>query len=419
VKLRSTAVAVAAAAVVSLAGATQASADSIVYVKDNNVWLANPDGSGQYQVTTDGSTDVPYISPSQADDGTIAVAHGDDILRLRQNGEVLSSFDPPQGTDSAGQVQPGVPQDVAISPNGARVAFVFYGYNCPVGVSCGGRQTLLYSEADSETPTATYGQQYNMRNPSWISNDRALMFGGHGQQVNFDSPGGGDDDRVHWFDDDEQEDLNDGELSRQGDRFAALRSYGSNTHLQIWSVSSLDAAPQRACQTGANESLAGPSWSPDGRSLAFTSNEGIEVLPLPNVQAGDCPGATSSKVVIPGAGEPDWGPANVNPGPRVVAFEASYDEAKLRAALKMGVTFHVNAGAPGRATVALLQGKKKVASGAGSVAAGQDSVLTARFTKKAKRALAKRKAVKLNIKATYKPSDGAKQVVTGTLKLKR
>ena len=50
-----------------------ASADSIVYVKDANVWLASGDGGSQYQVTTDGTAAQPYRSPSQADDGTIAV----------------------------------------------------------------------------------------------------------------------------------------------------------------------------------------------------------------------------------------------------------------------------------------------------------------------------------------------------------
>ena len=35
-----------------------ASADSIVFVKDANVWLAHADGSGAYQVTTDGTADA-------------------------------------------------------------------------------------------------------------------------------------------------------------------------------------------------------------------------------------------------------------------------------------------------------------------------------------------------------------------------
>ena len=50
-----------------------ASAESIVYVKDANVWLADAGGS-QYQVTTDGTAEHPYRSPSQADDGTIAAS---------------------------------------------------------------------------------------------------------------------------------------------------------------------------------------------------------------------------------------------------------------------------------------------------------------------------------------------------------
>src|SRR5262245_9596371 len=85
---------VCAAAALALSPAV-AAADSIVYVKDADVWLANPDGSGTYQVTTDGTADHPYRSPSQADDGTIAVSFGDEILRMRQNGDVINRLDPP------------------------------------------------------------------------------------------------------------------------------------------------------------------------------------------------------------------------------------------------------------------------------------------------------------------------------------
>src|SRR5689334_21962565 len=44
-----------------------AAADSIVFIKDGNVWIAAPDGSKASQLTTDGG----YESPSEADDGTI------------------------------------------------------------------------------------------------------------------------------------------------------------------------------------------------------------------------------------------------------------------------------------------------------------------------------------------------------------
>jgi hypothetical protein len=50
----------AAASIVALAPvAALAAADSIVYVKDANVWLANADGSSPYQVTLDGTAANP------------------------------------------------------------------------------------------------------------------------------------------------------------------------------------------------------------------------------------------------------------------------------------------------------------------------------------------------------------------------
>src|SRR5262249_34572800 len=137
--------------------------------------------------------------------------------------------------------------------------------------------------------------------------------GGHFRQVNVDTPGGADDDAVHWFEDPGNEDLGDGELSRQGDRFAAVRGYASSTRIAVSSVrGGAGGDVDLACLTGTDETLSSPTWSPDGRSLAFAHADGIEVLPLPSVVAGDCPGATASHLVLPGAQEPDWSPAPVD-----------------------------------------------------------------------------------------------------------
>src|SRR3954451_12533374 len=90
--------------------------DSIGFVKDYIVWLVAPDGSKLTQVTADGDYASPYRSPSQADDGTIAVSKGTKILRMRQNGEVINELDPPALTDSVSHAIDGVPVNVAISP---------------------------------------------------------------------------------------------------------------------------------------------------------------------------------------------------------------------------------------------------------------------------------------------------------------
>jgi hypothetical protein len=48
--------------------------DWIAYVGDDgNIWLVQPDGSGQTQVTTDGTADFPYRQPSWSHDGTMLV----------------------------------------------------------------------------------------------------------------------------------------------------------------------------------------------------------------------------------------------------------------------------------------------------------------------------------------------------------
>ena len=120
-----------------LLAAAPAAADSIAYVKADNVWLANPDGSGQVEITHDGTPVSPYRSPSQADDGTIAAAHGGEIVKLAQTGQVLAHFPPPSAVDSTGQVVVDVPQQVAISPDGSRVAYVYSQPSCPPGPRAG------------------------------------------------------------------------------------------------------------------------------------------------------------------------------------------------------------------------------------------------------------------------------------------
>ncbi|MGH3267237.1 MAG: hypothetical protein ACRDNS_35240, partial [Trebonia sp.] len=58
------------AAVVALAAVSPADASSIFFVRDSNIWVANPDGSGAKQVTTDGTAAVPYDFVSSAKSGT-------------------------------------------------------------------------------------------------------------------------------------------------------------------------------------------------------------------------------------------------------------------------------------------------------------------------------------------------------------
>lgn len=373
-----------AAVALLLIPAAAASADSIVFVKDANIWVASPDGSNLRQLTRDGTADQPYRSPSQADDGTVAASYRDRIRLIGRGGSVIRELDPPPLTDSVSHAMDGTPIDVAISPDATKIAYTFVSASCPVGASCGARPATGYITA---TGSPLPGNLY-LSNPSWAGNSRTLVFGGYLHQVNTHDLGAAED--VHWFDDHEvvgQEnstDLGDGELSAQGDKLALVRSYGSDTHI-VWYTGAPPAVPAPQCATGKLEGLHGPTWAPDGQSLAWGEPDGVWIKP----SALDC--AVQPSLVIPGGSEPDWGPAAVGAAakPRLNAR-----------ATKRRVTLSVPC-----ATACIVRAKvvrrgrtidsKRAALGAAG---------TARLTLKPKRL---KRGAKLTVRATVTLADGA------------
>jgi WD40-like Beta Propeller Repeat len=426
----------AAAGLALLAGAAPAAADSIAYVKDANIWVAAPDGSAIHEVTHDGTAAVPYRSPAEDDQGVIVAGHGNEIVRLRQDGAVLSHFDPPPAVDSTGESIDGVPQHIAISPDGTRIAFNYATYTCPPGeVDCGARQVLLYSYADRPTPVATFGEQFDLRDPSWIDDGRILAFGGHFRQVNIDAPGGGNDDASYWFDDAENDDLGDGELSRHGDRLAEVRTYGADTHIAVLAVSGgAGGHVDYACSFGPDGTLTSPTWSSDGRALAFAHADGIEVASLPSVVPGDCPGAASSRLVIPGGQEPDWSPAPVDPGtpappprpapaPRPepapsVRIEA-LRSARLQAVLRRGLAVRVTTSGAGCIAASAALGARAVGGGSARMRAAGSATVRIRIGRAGARALRRHANAKLAVRVTFTPAGGKAVRANTTVRVRR
>jgi hypothetical protein len=294
-----------AALALLLVPAAAAHADSIVFVKDANVWVASPDGSNQRPLTRDGTADHPYRSPSQADDGTVAASYLDGVRVIARSGKLLRELDPPLLTNSVSHAMDGTPVDVALSPDGKTIAYTFVNASCPVGASCGARAATGYM---TSTGSPLPGNVY-LSNPSWVGNGRTLVFGGYLHQVNTHDLGAAED--VHWFDDHEivgQEnstDLGDGELSAQGDKLALVRGYGGDTHIMWYTTNGAPPAlPTMQCATGKLEGLHGPTWAPDGQSLAWGEPDGVWIKP----SALDC--TVQPSLVIAGGSEPDWGPAH-------------------------------------------------------------------------------------------------------------
>jgi Tol biopolymer transport system component len=317
-RLLAGAVAIAAAC----AGTTTAAhADSIAYIKDNDVWLMAPDGSHQHRVTRDGTQTEPYVSPSQDDRGRIAVGKGYAIRVLAQNGTKLAQFVPRNLKDTVGHSTSGAPAELAISPDGKRIAYALTSVGCDPTIDCGVRATIGIVSSDGKGTTTQPGE-YGGINPTWVTNGRLLWNGGYGSQNRvFDLGGAGGNESWNWFDDHEihtgpleSTDLSDPTVSGDGRYVAAIRGYAETTHVIWYRVNGSilaganPGAPTELCETNADEQANDPTLSPDGSGLAFGDVDGIQV----KRNLDDC---NDIALVAARGSQPDWGPANVAPQP--------------------------------------------------------------------------------------------------------
>ena len=316
--------------IILLAAAAPAAADSIVYVKDSNVWSARPDGTQQHQLTGDGTAQDPYSSPSQADDGTIVAVRGSRFYKLDRQGRRLATLGSLL-TDKPGAIGAVGPFDARISPDGRTIAswlgimggWFDYAtntyYNDP-------ESAVVFQDAGDGHPV---GSTMYYEEPSWLADSQhVLIF----DSMNALTPQvmvgevGADHNHLHgWFHDYDTIDdsggwkpLGAGELTRSGNRLAALRAgatlgqgglaRGLDNGITIYDVHGFDQPPTlwmcRIFEPHGGE-LTPPSWSPNGDALTWATVDGIWTTPV-----GDGCGSLSSKLVIPGGRDPDWGPAD-------------------------------------------------------------------------------------------------------------
>ena len=252
---------------VLLALPAPAGADSILFVRDGNVWISTPDGSTERPLTAGGG----YASPSMADDGTIVALRGSSFARLRTDGAAIGM--PVQAVGGDWLVASG-PFDARVSPDGLKIAYWFSGRRrlcLPIepGCSLQDSEVAAYAYAGRVTDPLELGAVRERREPSWLGSGRALLFrhgAGTGETVAVNRVGRGESDLQGWFSYDDGTVLDQGQLSRAGDRFAAVAG-GNEIHL-FGVGAPPPALPALRCVVPGGP-FASPTWSPDGSMLAW------------------------------------------------------------------------------------------------------------------------------------------------------
>jgi len=307
-----------ACALAALVSAGPALGDSLVFVRADNLWLANPDGSGQYQVTLDGTPDSPYSSPSQADDGTIIALRTPpggrpQIWRMHQNGGLVNApiNTPAPGTGAI---------DARVSPDGQFVAYWFV-----TEVSTG---TCLYcfdvssraliSHVDRFTNPDEVGTPNTGAHPSWLSNDTLLLSNGNATQWYYKL---GMPEAAPWWGDTDNcgcanpVGLTDGVVSRDGQRIALVRGDSGESLVLYKANGAPPATPTPECAfTGPTGKFQNPTWASNGQTLAWQEDDGIWSARVPD--ATNCSTISQPQLIVAGATEPSLGPAALAPGAR-------------------------------------------------------------------------------------------------------
>jgi hypothetical protein len=312
-----------------------ARADSIVYLKNGQVWIANADGSGARAFTQHA---YGWASPSEADNGTVVAAGGlarvnadgtdsdgsSELYRFAPDGNQIGNPIPTYGSYSSPSCPYYPPSSVRVSPDGARIA---YGI---LDCGAGGENVTLWTPVTAtglSFPNQTRGQ-VDFTEPIWIDNSRFAIshagppvFGAHWGEH---AIGDGDNVGEGWAEPAMDDDTAHAVISRSGKQAAVFFEDGAswtdgkphNVALWLYSNPAMPAAfnagyGNPVCKVTLDASKwvddVSPTLSPDGTKLLWGDRSGVEIAPITSGCAAVVP-----HLLVAGGSEPFYSAGNVH-----------------------------------------------------------------------------------------------------------
>lgn len=293
--------------------ASSTSPGSIVFVKDHNVWIADGDGGDQRQVTSGGTPDDPWQSPTQSDGGYVVAHRSGYIYRMNQHGHVFNAMDPADLDDAIGNRLGGRDlTETAISPDGTRIAFTYFKF------SFGEKRWVTgFTTAHAPSVAGQWGVAYHDK-PAWVTNNRVVVNAWYRNRSHLYDLGA--DDRP-WFNERDyqatvQKEVSDLEVSRDGKWVVGVRGDVGDEGILISRVNGnvqtgAPTTPAVPCEIGPDDpQLREPTIAPDSSALAWAEPDGIW-----KATRFDCDPSTPIERIIPGGSDPSWSPAVIGNTP--------------------------------------------------------------------------------------------------------
>jgi hypothetical protein len=347
------------------------------------------------------------------------------------------------------------PFNPEISPDGRRVAYTYYwqytGYDpyCNVTNDCTVKR-LYHGTAFTDPNRLTawdepgFLRRSGWIDAAWVDNSTVLLANPY-IQPNEDTVLWSPDDKdslKRWFEDHEYSgDVEDASISRDKSALATVTASRSRMSISSTVNGFFPKYPTRCFEAKVDvdgAKLSSPTFNANGSRLYWAdSADGIHAVTLPRFGADACGTLTDGgKLLVAGATNPSWGPADVPPArpvspppgpdtgndqgqdqgqggqgqtpdaPPAAKAKLAVSKAKLAAALKKGLKLKLTGARAGKHAVTAKYGKTTVAKGTVTVSNGSGKA-TLRFTTTGKRKLKGRKKAALTITGA-----GARATVT-------